>query len=117
METVRIQLGEGYADVLKEMTHKTAKAVDAVLRKHNKSKTELIKQIQEFQSKKIDEVPQEISVIFNDNTEAILLNQVKSWSFGEVNQETLDNLSATTYQLLATEVDKLYSVNPLAPSN
>ena len=116
METRRIELGTDWAIVSSEMMHKTARAVDAVLRKHNKSKTELIKQIQDFQEKKIDEIPSELSEVFDDNTEAILLNQVIEWSFGAVTNEVMDNIPATKYQMLTTEVDKLYGGNPLAPS-
>jgi hypothetical protein len=40
--------------------------------------------------------------------DAIIVNQVKEWSFGTVSQETLDGLPETTRGRLVKEINRLY---------
>jgi hypothetical protein len=115
METVRIELEGDYAILKKEMVHKTTRAIDAVLAKHNVTRQVLVKRIQEAQEK--GEIPADLLPLTNENDEAILLNQVTEWSFGAVSQEVLDNIPRDKYVKLTAEVDKLYSAPPLAPKS
>ena len=117
MGTVRIELDGDYAIVLKEMIHKTTKAVDAVLIKHGKTRNQLIEVLQKLQTDNNPDIPPDIAPIIEENTEAILLSQVVEWSFGKVNQETIDNIPTLKYMKLANEVDRLYTPVPLPTSN
>ena len=108
MELVEIYLDGDRAVVLKEMRHKTSRAISAVLTKHNKTRQELIEQIK-------NGIPD--ASILDENNEVILLNQVVEWSFGPVTQDILDNISVDKYQKLVAEVDKLYSQVPLPISS
>jgi len=117
METIRIELDGDYAIVLKEMRHKTTKAVDGVLAKFGKTRNELITEIQKLQSEINPDIPSDLAPILEANTEVIILSQVTEWSFGSVSQESLDNIPVSKYQKLSVEVDKLYQPSPLPVSN
>ena len=114
--TVRIELGAGdYALILKELRHKTSRLVKECLRKYLKPRTKPV-MLSEIQGDtKLDDVEIDMDKFNTEETaEIILLNQVIEWSFGAVNQESLDNIPTLKYENLAMEVDKLYSSVPLA---
>ena len=116
METVTIELDNDWAVMLKEIRHKTTKAVNAVIVKHNTTRDALIPQIQAIRDNPASLQP-EIQSIIDENTETILLNQTVEWSFGTITQETLDNIPTIKYLKLTQEVDKLYSPVPLQTNN
>jgi hypothetical protein len=115
METVRIELGNGdYALVLKEMTHKTTKALQGLLRRTLGEDAFIslqgqLRTISDENKKK--EILQKVTLEGDD--EIILLNQIKEWSFGEVTAVVMDSISESKYTLLSVEVNKLYSSSPL----
>ena len=117
MDTVKIYLDNDWSVMLKEIRHKTTKAVNAVIVKHNTTRDALIPQIQAIRDNPTTSLPAEIQAIIDDNTEAILLNQTIEWSFGDVTQETLDNIPTSKYLRLTQEVDKLYSQAPLVTNS
>ncbi len=115
--TVRIELGDtDYAIVLSEMRHRTTKLVRQALQKCLKprGKPILLSEIKTG-AELLTEAEIDFEKLDSDqNAEIILLNQTTEWSFGEVNQETLDNIPTSKYEKLIAEVDKLYSQPPLA---
>ena len=117
METIRIELEGDYAVVFKEMKHKTSSALQKLLRSSitQEKFTELQGQL--LKAKDNDERRNILSQIPVEGDDVItILNQVESWSFGAVSQATIDDMSEVKYQLLLTEVNKLYSQVPLAGS-
>jgi hypothetical protein len=118
MGTVKLDLGDGdYAVLFSETKHKTTRALQKLVRDTLglQKYTELQSQL--FNAKTNEEKRIILSQLPVDGDDIVtLLNQVESWSFGEVSQATIDNMPETKYQLLLTEVNKLYSFVPLAVS-
>lgn len=117
MDTVRIELGgNDYAIVYCEMKHKTSRLVRDYFRKFMKprGKPVLLSEVKD-NTKILNEYELDTDKLdMSETTEIILLNQVESWSFGEVDKKTLDNIAENQYEILSNEVDKLYCANPLA---
>ena len=115
MQIVRIELGDGdYAELYNEITHKTSKCLQRLIRTSlgDNGTLELqakLSNAPDMQAKR--DILKDISLEGED--EIIILNQTVKWSFGEVNQSALDVMSDIKYQMLKAEVDKLYSQPPL----
>jgi hypothetical protein len=117
METVRIELGGDFAVVFKELKHKTSSALQKLLRDSMKAEQYTTLQQNLLQIPDIEARKKLLSQIFVEGDDLItILNQVESWSFGPVTQDTIDNMSETKYQELLAEVNRLYSQPPLAVS-
>jgi hypothetical protein len=118
METVKIDLGDGdYAVVFKEMKHKTSNALQNLLRQTigEQGFAELRIQLQkEPDIEKRKAILSQIPVEGDDIV--TILNQTESWSFGEVIQTVIDDMPESKYQILLSEVNRLYSQIPLAIS-
>ena len=119
METVKLELGDGdYAVVFKEMKHKTSKAIQDLLRRSVTPDKWLDLQSQLQKEADIEKRKAILRPIQVDGDDVItILNQTESWSFGAVTEDTIDNMTETKYQLLLSEVNKLYSQAPLAPKS
>ena len=115
MQVVRIELGDGdYAELYNEITHKTSKNLQRLIRTSlgDAGTLELqakLSKAPDMQAKR--DVLKDVQLEGED--EIIFLNQTVKWSFGEVNQSVLDSIPEIKYQMLKAEVDKLYSQPPL----
>lgn len=108
-----------YAVFYIEMLHGTQKVVNALTRPYLKPDgdqpaTLTVEEdgqpkIEGSKKLKIDLV----TVDFDAVKDAILLGQIKEWSFGPVDQVTLDGLPLSIRDLLVAEIEQLYS-GPLA---
>lgn len=129
METVKVDLPNGAtAELYAEMKHKTQRAVEAMTRQYltypegvGKMKVTQGEDGGPLQTKVgVDKVEVTIDLKQIDWTavmEIIILNQVASWSFGEVTSEVLDEQSEAVYGSLKAQVNALYQgVFPLVES-
>jgi len=129
MKTVTVDLPEGNtAELYAEMKHKTQRAVEEVTREfltYPEGVGKLtISQGEDGGPVKAKAVTEEVEVTVDldriDWTavrEIIILNQVASWSFGEVTSEVLGEQSEAVYLALKKAVDDLYQGTfPLARS-
>jgi hypothetical protein len=116
MDTVKLDLGDGdYAVLFKEIKHKTSKALQRLLRDSITPQEFAQLQLELRKAKDNEEIKEILGRREIDGDDVVtLVNQAESWSFGTISKETIDNMPETKYQLLLTEVNKLYSQVPLA---
>lgn len=131
-ETKKVELDEGggfnllkkrpYAVFYVELRHGTQKAVNVLTRpflKYPDGKSPVLT-IREGEEAPKVEGPTTVEVDLGaiDNTavnDLIIVGQVKEWSFGEVDQATLDGLSEKIRERLVNECNLLYgNMGPLA---
>ncbi len=118
METVKIDLGDGdYALVYKAYKHKTAAAINELLLAA--LTPDMLKALQaEPDIAKRTAILKPLNIKGEDTT--TLVNQTASLYFDKAEQlispQSFGELSETKYQLLLSEVNKLYSPTPLPPS-
>jgi len=124
METVKVDLPEGNtAELYAEMKHKTQRAVEEATRQYltypegvGKLKLSQGEDGGPIQAKApVDEVEVTVDLDRIDWTtvsEIIILNQVASWSFGEVTAAVLAEQSEAVYQALKAKVNTLYQGAP-----
>lgn len=113
---IRIELGDGdYAIVYPEMIHRTSRLLQKNILNtlgadgYQKLQADL-KAAPDYNAQKA--IIAKVAVEGEQNI--ILLNQVSEWSFGAVTEQVLDTMPSRKFDLLATEVEKLYSQPPLA---
>ena len=129
METIKVDLPEGNtAELYAEMKHKTQRAVEEVTREfltYPEGVGKLtVSQGEDGGPVKAKAVTEEVEVTVDldriDWTavrEIIILNQVASWSLGEVTADVLSEQSEAVYQALKTKVNELFrDTFPLAKS-
>lgn len=121
MKTIRLDLGEGnHAVFFLETLHRTQKAVNLLTRPFLQypggapPKLEL----KEGEKPKVvgtTTVEVDMSKLdFDAVNDAIIIGQVKEWTFGPVNQDTLDGLPESVREALKDECNRLYgSSGPL----
>ncbi len=116
IKTTRLELEDGnYADFFQELRHGTQKAVNTLTRpflKYPGGKTPKLTLKDGDEKPKVEgatvvEVDM-AKVDWDAVNDSIIVGQVKEWSFGPVNNETLDNLPATIRAKLKNECDRLY---------
>ena len=129
METVKVDLPEGNkAELYADMKHKTQRAVEEVTRPYltypegmGKLK---ISQGEDGGTIKAKAAVEEVEVTvdlkaidWTKVNEIIILNQVASWSLGEVTSEVLGDQSEAVFEALRVTVNELYRDSfPLARS-
>ena len=122
-ETKKVELDEGETAIFYvELRHGTQKAVNALTRPFLKypggNSPKLT--IQEGEDRPTVEVPTKVEVDmklidFDAVNDAIIVGQVKEWSFGPVDQETLDGITERIRGRLVQECNLLYgNMGPLA---
>jgi len=129
METVKVDLPDGNtAEMYAHMKHKTQRAVEEVTRQFltypegvGKLKVSQGEDGGPVKAKAaVEEVEVTVDLKAIDWTkvnEIIIVNQVASWSFGEVTAEVLGEQSEAVYQALKTKVNELFrDTFPLAKS-
>lgn len=129
METVKVDLPDGNtAELYAEMKHKTQRAVEEVTRPYltypegvGKLKLSQGEDGGPIKAKAaLEEVEVTVDLKRIDWTavnEIIILNQVASWSFGEVTAKILAEQSEAVFEALKVKVNELYRANfPLAKS-
>lgn len=124
METERVDLANGqWAEFYLELKHKTAKAIADLSRQYMTfpGGSSTIKVTQEEDKLKAIGNAQEIEIDigrmdFTAQNEALILNQVKAWSYGEVSSEVLGERSEKEFDQLKEIANDLYSQSPLAKS-
>lgn len=125
-QTKRVYLDDGgggwnplkkrpYADFYLELRHGTQRAVNAIVRPLTKGEgggpaPKIV--VNQDGEPKVEggltvEIPLD-KVDFTAVNDVILLGQVKEWSFGPVNQETLDGLPEILQERLVNEANDLY---------
>ena len=124
METVELDLPDGNtAELYAEMKHKTQRAVEEMTRQYltypegvGKLKLSQGEDGGPVQAKTAaDEVEVTVDLDRIDWTavsDIIILNQVASWSFGEVTPEVLSEQSEDVFQALKAKVNTLYQGAP-----
>lgn len=118
MDNVKIELSGDWAFLYPEMIHKTTRALQKLMISSlgiegYQTLTENLRTAKTEDERK--EIARKIPI--EGEGEVILLNQVVEWSFGAVNQETIDRIPSSKYDRLQAEVEKLYSPAPLAVSS
>ena len=130
METVKVDLPDGNtAELYVDMKHKTQRAVEEVTRQYltypegaGKLKVTQGEDGEGAVKTRVAVEDMEVTVDlgridWTKVNEIIILNQVASWSFGEVTAEILAELSEAIFTALKAKVNELYRGNfPLAKS-
>ena len=125
LKTTRLDLDDGdYAVLYQEVRHGTQKTVNALTRPFLKypegdgPKFILEGEDQKLKVEGLDKVKVEVdlkAINFDAVNDAIITGQVKEWSFGPVDQETLDGLPERIRGRLVKECNLLYgNMGPLA---
>ena len=126
METVKVDLPDGNtAEMYAHMKHKTQRAVEEVTRPYltypegmGKLKVSQGEDGATIKAKAVEEVEVTVDLKAIDWTrvnEIIIVNQVASWSFGEVTAEVLGDQSEAIFLALDAKVNEMYNF-PLAKS-
>jgi len=125
LQTVRVELSNGgFAVLFKDVLRKTARLHEAELKKYMVPVETMADGsgkilISELQAGKEPPKKPDYLIDFNeidpDSVNRIyLLNQVKEWSLGPVDANTVDNLlTDDDYKALVKEMDRLYKPSPL----
>ena len=120
METIKVDLPDGNtAEMYADMKHKTQRAVEEVTRQYltypegvGKLKVSQGEDGGPIKTKAAgEEVVVTVALVRIDGTainEFIILNQVASWSLGEVTSEVLGDQSEAIYEALKLKVNELY---------
>ena len=130
MNTVKVDLPDGNtAELYSEMKHKTQRAVEEATRQYltypeGAGKLKVTQGEDGEGSVKTKAAVEELEVTvdlgridWTKVNEIIILNQVASWSFGEVTAEVLGNQSEAVFNFLKTTVNTMYQGSfPLAQS-
>lgn len=117
METKRFDLGDGdYIELYVEMKHGTSRRIQAIYSPYLRD-PEVLKVIsskapdEERISKITDIVGHSPDIgLAND---ALILGQTCQWTFGEINQDTLDEMPERKYELIRGAVNEMYGSVPL----
>ena len=134
MRTVSVDLGDGdQAEMFAELKHKTQRLIQDITKKFLKmpdskirvsldggtdkpevkltlgkepvAPADVVAQVE----KAVGEIEIDLeNADFTTATDVMILSQVKSWSFGNVNQDTLDNISEAKREIMAKKCDELY---------
>jgi len=128
METVKVDLPDGNtAEMYADMKHKTQRAVEEATRQYltypeGAGKFKVTQGEDGEQSIKSKAAAEGLEVTVDlgriDWTavnEIIILNQVASWSFGEVTAEVLEEQSEAVFEALKAKANEMYKI-PLAKS-
>ena len=130
MNTVKVDLPDGNtAELYADLKHKTQRAVEEVTRPYL-TYPEVAGKLKVTQgedgegSVKVKAAVEELEVTvdleridWTKVNEIIILNQVASWSFGEVTAAVLEEQSEEVFEALKVKVNELYRDNfPLAKS-
>lgn len=123
MDTIKVDLpGGNWADFFVEMKHKTQRAVEERTREYltypeGVGKLKL-SQGEDGETVQVKAAVGEVEVTVDLDridwiavSELIILNQVASWSFGEVTVEVLGEQSEAVYEILKAKVNELYQSN------
>jgi len=130
METVKVDLPDGNtAELYVELKHRTQRAVEEITRQYltypeGAGKLRVTQGEDGEGAVKTKAAVKELEVTVDleriDWTavnEIVILNQVASWSFGEVTAEVLAEQSEAVFEALKVKVNELYRGNfPLAKS-
>ena len=124
METKRFDLGNGkWVEFYIELKHKTAKEMADLSRQYMTfpGGSSTVKVTQEEEGLKAVGNAKEIEIDigrmdFTAQNEALILNQVSAWSYGEVTPEVLGELSEKEFDQLKDIANDLYTQGPLAES-
>ncbi len=121
MLTKRVELGGGeWAELYAEVKQVTSRLHEAEVRKHVRPlETEPLLMSELGTGQKPwpgDCIVNAAAVDQSRIAEIYVLYQVKSWSLGLVDQQTVDDMSKALFGRLRTEIDKLYDVPPLPGS-
>jgi hypothetical protein len=122
--TIKFELDEGKgwnplkkrdsAVFFKEVRHGTQKAVNAMTRKFltfptGQTPKLVVSGENEMRIEGVESIDVDLGKVdFDAVNDVLILGQVKEWSFGPVDQETLDGLSEDMRNKLVEEVNKLY---------
>ena len=128
METIKVDLPDGNtAELYAAMKHKTQRAVEEATRQYltypegaGKVKVTVGEDGEQSIKAKAAAEGMEVNIDlekidWNAVNEIIILNQVASWSFGEVTAEVLAEQSEAVFQALKAKVNEMYNF-PLAKS-
>ena len=121
MPTERVDLrGNNWAELYVEMKRITARLHEAEIRKHMRPLDETPMLASELRSEARkwpeDFVIDTAAVDSGRVAEHYMLHQVKEWSFGPVDQATIDDMPKHAFDELRAEIDRRYVPNPLPAS-
>lgn len=122
METVRVDLPDGNtAELYVEMKHKTQRAVEEATRQYlsypeGAGKLKVTQGEDGERAVKTKAAVEELEVTvdleridWTKVNEIIILNQVASWSFGEVTAAVLEEQSEAVFNTLKVKVNEMYN--------
>jgi hypothetical protein len=125
--TVKVDLDEGKGwnplkkrdsvVFFKEIRHGTQKAVNAMTRQfltfpNGQNPKLVVSGEKDMRIEGVESIDVDLArVDFDAVNDVLILGQVKEWSFGPVDQETLDSLSEDMRNKLVEEVNKLYGAS------
>lgn len=124
IKTDRVDLGDGqFAEFFQELRHGTQKAVNLITRpflNYGKGKATIsVEAADDGNDPKtkvegVEKVEIDLGKVnWDEVNDAIIVGQVKTWSFGPVSQETLDSIPESVRAALVAECNKRYG-RPLA---
>ncbi len=121
MLTTRVELGGGeWAELYVEVKQVTSRLHEAEVRKHVRPLEDeplLMSELSAGQKPwPSDGIVNAAAVDQSRVAEIYALYQVKAWSLGPVDQQTIDDLPKKLFNRLREEIDKLYDVPPLPGS-
>ena len=98
METITIDLGEGATiTVFKPLLHRT------------------MRELQEYQKPFIKDGKIDESLIDDERVSDIFIkNQAEAWTFGDIRKISETPITQSQYEILGTELTRLYKPSPLA---
>lgn len=116
LKTEKVKLGEGQSAVFyQELLHGTQRAVSNLTRPYLKSEGDKFPKLtvkegeRDVQVETAKALYVELDKVdWEAVNDAIILGQVKEWSFGEVTQEVLDGLPERFREALKSKSDALY---------
>lgn len=111
MRTIKVDFGDGdYAELFEQLKHGTARRIQEIYA-HYQSNPAYQEAIRLSELKERIKALQAI-VSEEDLTRAndvMILGQIKQWTFGEISQAVLDNISEGQHQILSAEANRLYA--------
>lgn len=114
METVRQELPSGgWVECFEEMKHGTMRKISEIVRPHFISPKVSIPETGDPPTIQGNVNVDFAKIDFTAINDTMILNQVASWSFGDVNRQILDDLSEKTAIEIKNIMDGMYG-NPLA---
>ena len=111
MNTIRVDLSEGdYAELYVQLRHGTARKLQEIYQPYMPlpayQEAIEISNLKE-RAKALEKIISQVDI--TRASDMMILGQIKEWSFGEISQNVLDDISQSKHEILTREANKLYA--------